>query len=74
MMKLTVLAAAAGSAVAFAPIQQGRVSTAINGFENEIGVIAPTGFFDPLGFTDGIDQEKFDQYRTAELKRKCQCR
>mmetsp|Transcript_31478 Transcript_31478/g.64761 ORF Transcript_31478/g.64761 Transcript_31478/m.64761 type:complete len:197 (+) Transcript_31478:116-706(+) len=68
MMKLAVLAAAASSAAAFAPAQQGRLSTAVNGYENELGVIAPTGFFDPLGFTDGIDQEKFDQYRTAELK------
>lgn len=69
-MKLATLAAIAGSAAAFAPAQQGRVSTAVQGFENELGVIAPTGFFDPLGFTQDIDQEKFDQYRTAELKRK----
>ena len=73
MMKLATLAALAGSAAAFAPAQQGRASTAVQGFENELGVIAPTGFFDPLGFTQDIDQEKFDQYRTAELKRKCLC-
>jgi hypothetical protein len=29
---------------------------------------APTGFFDPLGLSSNIDQETFDQYRTAELK------
>ncbi|KAL7486209.1 hypothetical protein ACHAW6_011812 [Cyclotella cf. meneghiniana] len=69
MMKIATLAALAGSAAAFAPAQQGRASTAVRGFENELGVIAPTGFFDPLGFTQDIDQEKFDQYRTAELKR-----
>jgi hypothetical protein len=51
MMKLATLAAIAGSAAAFAPAQQGRVSTAVNGFENELGVIAPTGFFDPLGLS-----------------------
>jgi hypothetical protein len=51
MMKLATLAAIAGSAAAFAPVQQGRVSTAVNGFENELGVIAPTGFFDPLGLS-----------------------
>ena len=72
-MKLATLAAIAGSAAAFAPAQQGRASTAVQGFENELGVIAPTGFFDPLGFTQDIDQEKFDQYRTAELKRKWTC-
>ncbi len=51
MMKLAVLAAAAGAATAFAPAQQGRVSTAVNGYENELGVIAPTGFFDPLNLS-----------------------
>ena len=51
MMKLALLAAAAGSAAAFAPVQQGRVSTAVNSYENELGVIAPTGFFDPLGLS-----------------------
>jgi len=68
-MKLAALAALAGSAAAFAPVQQGRVSTAVN-FDptQELGVIEPTGFFDPLGFCDDIDEEKFAQYRTAELK------
>ena len=51
MMKLATLAAIAGSAAAFAPTQQGRVSTSVKGFENELGVIAPTGFFDPLGLS-----------------------
>ena len=51
MMKLATLAAIAGSAAAFAPAQQGRASTAVQGFENELGVIAPTGFFDPLGLS-----------------------
>ena len=37
-------------------------------FENELGVIKPTGFWDPLGLSKGISQEKFDQFRTAELK------
>mmetsp|Transcript_1151 Transcript_1151/g.2638 ORF Transcript_1151/g.2638 Transcript_1151/m.2638 type:complete len:197 (-) Transcript_1151:284-874(-) len=68
MMKLAVLAAAAGSAAAFAPVQQGRTSTAVQAFENELGVIAPTGFFDPLNLSKNISQEKFDEYRTAELK------
>jgi hypothetical protein len=27
-----------------------------------------TGFFDPLGFLKGADQDKFDRYRSAELK------
>ena len=37
-------------------------------FENELGVLKPVGFWDPLGLSNGITQEKFDQYRTAELK------
>jgi len=67
-MKLAVFAALAGSAAAFAPVQQGRSSTAIKGYENELGVIAPTGFFDPLGLSKNISPEKFAEYRAAELK------
>jgi len=37
-------------------------------YENELGVIAPTGFFDPLGLSTNIDEDTFAQYRTAELK------
>ena len=37
-------------------------------FDNELGVLNPVGFWDPLGLSNGITQEKFDQYRTAELK------
>jgi hypothetical protein len=68
MMKLAVFAAIAGSAAAFAPAQTGRVGTAIKSFENEIGALPPTGFWDPAGLSDGISQEKFDSYRLAELK------
>mmetsp|Transcript_5841 Transcript_5841/g.12978 ORF Transcript_5841/g.12978 Transcript_5841/m.12978 type:complete len:196 (+) Transcript_5841:49-636(+) len=67
-MKSVIIASLACSAAAFAPAQTGRASTAVNGFENELGVIAPTGFFDPLGLSKNISQEKFDEYRTAELK------
>jgi hypothetical protein len=73
MMKLT-LAALVGSAAAFAPAAKTASSSAISakakagGYENELGVIDPTGFFDPLGLSTNIDQDTFDQYRTAELK------
>lgn len=30
--------------------------------------IAPVGFWDPLGLSKGIDENRFRQYRTAELK------
>jgi len=33
-----------------------------------IGVQAPLGFWDPLGFTDGIDEAEFQKLRVAELK------
>jgi len=68
MMKLAVIAALAGSAAAFAPAQSGRVATSINGFENEIGALPPTGFWDPAGLSDGISQGTFSDYRLAELK------
>lgn len=37
-------------------------------FDTELGVLKPVGFWDPLGLSKGITQDKFDQYRTAELK------
>lgn len=70
MMKITVLAALAGSAAAFAPASQGgRVSTAVNfDASQQLGVIDPTGFFDPLGLSRDITEEKFNYYRSLELK------
>jgi hypothetical protein len=67
-MKLIIAALIAGSAVAFAPEFKGRASTTVNSYEGELGVVAPTGYFDPLGLASDIDQEKFDFYRAAELK------
>jgi len=45
-----------------------RAGVARMGYETELGVIPPTGFFDPLGLSKNIDEETFAQYRTAELK------
>jgi hypothetical protein len=67
-MKLAIAALIAGSAAAFAPQQVGRASTAVNSYDGELGTIAPTGFFDPLGLSANIDQETFDAYRVSELK------
>ncbi|KAJ1404623.1 chlorophyll a/b-binding protein domain-containing protein, partial [Ochromonadaceae sp. CCMP2298] len=55
-------------AAAFAPA--GRVATSAlkMGFESELGVLPPVGFFDPLGFCNDCDQETFDRRRTVELK------
>jgi len=40
----------------------------------QIGVIQPTGFWDPLNLSKDIDEATFNKYRTAELKhgRVCQ--
>jgi len=70
MMKLTILAAVAGSAVAFAPTPTQTTSrTALNAdFSNEIGAQAPFGFVDAFGYTTDADQEEFDRLRWLELK------
>lgn len=69
-MKLAIAALLAGSAAAFAPAQVGKTSSSAlkMSYENELGVVAPTGYFDPAGLAKDIDQETFDQYRTSELK------
>jgi hypothetical protein len=69
-MKFIIAGLLVGSAAAFAPASHGRASTAIKNspYQNEVGVIDPTGFFDPLGLSNDIDQATFDQYRVSELK------
>ena len=37
-------------------------------FENEIGVTAPLGFFDPLGLLNDASLERFNRLRYVELK------
>jgi hypothetical protein len=68
-MKFAVLAALLSSAAAFSPAKSAARTSAVQmGYETEVGVIAPTGFFDPLGLSSNIDQDTFDAYRAAELK------
>ncbi|CAJ1934868.1 unnamed protein product [Cylindrotheca closterium] len=70
-MKTAILATLVASAAAFAPAKQGQASTSLaisSPYEEELGVISPTGFFDPLGLSSKIDQPTFDKYRLAELK------
>jgi len=45
-----------------------QATTAVRAFENEIGVQAPVGFFDPMGFTKDGDVEDFRRRRESELK------
>merc|ERR1712187_339229 len=40
----------------------------LRAFESELGVQAPGGFWDPLGFTKGGDAESFRRRRYVELK------
>ena len=68
-MKLAIAALLAGSAAAFAPSTSKASSSALKmAFEDEAGVIAPTGYWDPYRLSSGATQDVFDQYRTAELK------
>jgi hypothetical protein len=68
-MKTAVFASLIAGAAAFAPSKQARSASSLSmSYENELGVIPPTGFFDPLGLSTNIDQDTFDLWRTAELK------
>ena len=67
-MKLATLALLVSSAAAFAPSKVAQTSTALNAFENELGVQPPLGFFDPLGLLAEAGQERFDRLRYVELK------
>eukprot|EP00521_Asterionellopsis_glacialis_P002934 CAMPEP_0195271052 /NCGR_PEP_ID=MMETSP0706-20130129/14780_1 /TAXON_ID=33640 /ORGANISM="Asterionellopsis glacialis, Strain CCMP134" /LENGTH=194 /DNA_ID=CAMNT_0040326569 /DNA_START=38 /DNA_END=622 /DNA_ORIENTATION=- len=71
-MKAATFFALLGSAAAFAPAQQSKSSTttAINAWKDDtvVGITAPMGFFDPLGFATGKSDETMNLYREAELK------
>lgn len=70
MFRALMIVASLVGASAFAPTSSRVASSSLrmSDFENEVGVLKPTGFWDPLGLSEGIDQETFDRYRTAELK------
>ena len=71
MMKLTILAALAGTIAAFTPIQTSSHATALNiNLSKELGAQMPLSFFDPLGMSSGTDasQEESDRLRWVELK------
>jgi hypothetical protein len=56
---------------AFAPIsQKSSAQTSLAAWKDEtvVGIIAPTGFFDPLGLSKGKSDEIMEFYREAELK------
>merc|ERR1712076_172763 len=44
------------------------VDSPLRAFEGELGVQAPVGFFDPLGFTKDGDEQSFKRRRSVEIK------
>lgn len=73
MIKSTLLLSMlAGSATAFtslSSLDRGKsIALDSSRFENEIGVQAPLGFFDPLGLLDDADDARFNRLRYVELK------
>merc|ERR1719321_2199679 len=66
-MKLAIIALLAGSAVAFAPSQSAKPSTALKVNELELGVTEPLGVFDPLGWLE-TEPESFERRRAVERK------
>lgn len=70
-MKLAVLFALIGSAAAFAPASQTiRSTSSLSAWKDDtvIGITAPVGFFDPIGFSKNKDDKTMTFYREAELK------
>jgi light-harvesting complex I chlorophyll a/b binding protein 4 len=58
------------SASAFAPSPKAPTTTAVSAWADDtvVGITAPVGFFDPLGFSVGKSDEIMNLYREAELK------
>lgn len=69
MFKFVAILASLVSAAAFAPASRiTRTSALKMGFENEIGVQPPLGFWDPMGVLADGNQETFDHFRYCEIK------
>mmetsp|Transcript_2728 Transcript_2728/g.5911 ORF Transcript_2728/g.5911 Transcript_2728/m.5911 type:complete len:214 (-) Transcript_2728:236-877(-) len=66
-MKSAIFASLIATAAAFAPAQQAKTSTALNVNELEIGVTAPLGVYDPLGWLES-QPESFERRRAVERK------
>ena len=60
----------ANCSAAFAPAQQKAQSSALSAWKEEtvVGITAPMGFFDPLGFSKNKSDSTMQHYREAELK------
>ncbi|CAB9519755.1 Fucoxanthin-chlorophyll a-c binding protein [Seminavis robusta] len=68
-MKLAILASLLSAVAAFAPAAKQASSTVVSmSFDEELGVQAPLGFWDPFGLLNGADQERFDRLRYVEIK------
>merc|ERR1712032_1748392 len=57
----------AGSATAFATLQQGKSSSALRVSELDLGVTEPLGVYDPLGWLE-TQPEAFERRRAVERK------
>uniref|UniRef100_A0A7S3L741 Uncharacterized protein n=1 Tax=Amphora coffeiformis TaxID=265554 RepID=A0A7S3L741_9STRA len=71
-MKLTLALSFIAGTTAFAPLTN-KVSTTVleaasgSQFADSLGVVAPTGFFDPFGISANWDQETFERYQAGEI-------
>jgi hypothetical protein len=67
-MKFACVIALAASASAFSPIPARKAQSALRASaEGMPGVLAPVGFFDPLGFAEKATDATLKRYREAEL-------
>ena len=69
MFRVLCLTILLSTAVAFMPAGRMARSSAMSmQFEDELGVLPPVGFWDPLGLSKTADAEKFRRWRAVELK------
>jgi hypothetical protein len=72
-MQFTVLLASLVSVTAFAPSKVASKASALKmSFDSEIGVINPTGFWDPLNLTKDMDSKVLD-YLILQLSHQLLC-
>jgi len=68
LLSSAALAARMGRTAAGLHAQEAKAVVTRRAFETELGVQAPVGFWDPLGFTNDGDQDAFRRRRETEIK------
>jgi len=69
MIRAIAAASVIATVLGFSPVGRVQYQTSLQmAFDNEVGALPPTGFWDPLGLSTDGNKEIFDRRRASEVK------